>query len=47
MLIGRHTFDYIVLRINPGLTTCEDLATVVDISLNNNFSACNVSYVFP
>ena len=31
-----HTFDYIMLRINPGLTSCKDLATVVDISLDNN-----------
>ena len=31
-----HTFDYMVLRINPGLTGCKDLATVVDNILDNN-----------
>ena len=31
-----HRFDYIVLRINPGLTTCKDLAMTVDNSLDNN-----------
>ena len=25
-LIGTHAFDYIVLMVNPGLTSCEDLA---------------------
>ena len=25
-----HVFDYIVLRTNPGLTSCKDLATVID-----------------
>ena len=30
-----HTFN-IVLRITPGLTSCKDLATVVDISPDNN-----------
>ena len=42
-----HAFDYIALRINPGLTSCEDLATVKDISLDNNYSAYNASYVLP
>ena len=28
-LSAAHTFDYIVLRINPGLTSCEDLATAL------------------
>ena len=28
-LIGTHAFDYIVLRVNPGLTSCEDLATAL------------------
>ena len=42
-----HAFDYIALRINPALTSCKDLASVVDISLNNNYSACNASYVLP
>ena len=40
-----HAFDYIALMINPGLTSCKDLAMVVDISLDNNYSACNASYV--
>ena len=31
-----HTLEYIVLRINPGLTTCKDLAMMVDNSLENN-----------
>ena len=31
-----HVFDYIVLRINPGLTICKDLAMMVDNSLDNN-----------
>ena len=35
-LSAAHAFDYIVLRITPGLTSCEDLAMVVDISLDNN-----------
>ena len=35
-LSAAHTFDYIVLRINPGLTTCKDLAMMVDNSLDNN-----------
>ena len=41
-----HTFDYIVLRINPGLTSFEDLATVVGNSLTI-ISVCNTSYVLP
>ena len=28
-LSATHTFDYIVLRIKPGLTICEDLATAL------------------
>ena len=35
-LLATHTFDYIVLRITPGLTSGKDLVTVVDISLHNN-----------
>ena len=35
-LSSAHTFDYIVLKINLGLTSCKDLATVVDNSLDNN-----------
>ena len=42
-----HAFDYIALMINPCLTSCKDLATVVDICLHNNYSACNASYVLP
>ena len=26
-----HTFDYIVLRVNPGLISCEDLAMALDL----------------
>ena len=29
-LSAAHAFDYTVLRINPGLTSCKDLAMVVD-----------------
>ena len=46
MLIG-HAFDYIALMINHGLTSYKDLATVVDISLDNNCSARNASYILP
>ena len=35
-LLATHAFDYIVLRVNLGLTSCEDLATSVDNSLDNN-----------
>ena len=28
-LLAAHTFNYIVLRVNPGLTSCEDLATAL------------------
>ena len=42
-----HEFDYIALRINPGLTSCKEFATVMDISLDNNHSSCNASYVLP
>ena len=35
-LLATHAFDYIVFRINPGLTSCKDLAMVVDNSLDNN-----------
>ena len=35
-----HAFDYIVIRIatglSPGLTSCKNLATVVDIGLDNS-----------
>ena len=27
-LSSAHTFNYLVLRVNPGLTSCEDLATL-------------------
>ena len=35
-VLAAHAFNYIVLRINPGLTNCEDLAMVVNSSLDNN-----------
>ena len=35
-LSAAHAFDYIALRINTGLTSCKELATVMDISLDNN-----------
>ena len=35
-LLAAHVFDYIVLRISPGLTNCKDLATVVDNNVENN-----------
>ena len=47
ILSASYAFDYIVLRVNPGLSSCKDLAAVVDISLDNNYSACNASYVLP
>ena len=34
-----HTFDYIMLEVNPGLTSCEDLTMAVDNSLDNAFTA--------
>ena len=34
-LLATHAFDYVVLRINLGLTTCEDLTMTVDNSLDN------------
>ena len=46
-LSATHAFDYIALRINPGLTSCKELATLMDISLDNNHSSCNASYVLP
>ena len=36
-LLAAHIFDDIVLRINPALTSCKDLATEVDNSLDNNY----------
>ena len=44
-LSAAHVFDYIVPRINTDLTSCKDFATMVNNSLNNNYSACNASYV--
>ena len=35
-LSAAHAFDYIALRINAGLSSCKELATVMDISLDNN-----------
>ena len=35
-LSAAHAFDYIVFRINLGLTSYKDLAVVVDNSLENN-----------
>ena len=46
-LSDAHAFDYIALMINPGLTSCKDLATEVDITLDNNYSVCNASYLLP
>ena len=46
-LSATHAFDYIALRINAGLTSCKELATVMDISLDNNHSSCNAIYVLP
>ena len=45
-LSATHAFDYIALRINPGMISCKELATMMDISLDNN-SSCNASYVLP
>ena len=45
-LSAAHAFDYIAIMINPGLTSCKDLATVVYISLDNNYSACNAIATF-
>ena len=39
-------FDYIVLGNNPGLTSCKDLATIVDNSLAI-ISAYSASYILP
>ena len=35
-LLTAHAFDYIVFRINPGLTSCKDLAMVEDNNLDKN-----------
>ena len=32
-LSATHTFDYLVLRVNPGLTSYKDIAMVVENSL--------------
>ena len=37
-LSATHAFDYIALRINPGLTSCKELATVMDIVMLATFS---------
>ena len=46
-LLAAYEFDYTALRIKPSLTSCKELATVMDISQNNNRSSCNASYVLP
>ena len=46
-LSAAHAFDYIALRTNPGLTSCKEFATVMDISLDNDHSSCNASYILP
>ena len=33
-----HAFDYIVLKVNPGLTSCEDLATALPSVLEKSGS---------
>ena len=35
-LLAAHAFAYIALSINPSLTSCKDLAMVVDNSQGNN-----------
>ena len=35
-LLVAHAFDYVVFRVNPGLTSFKDLAMVVYNSLDNN-----------
>ena len=35
-LPAAHTFNYIMFRVNPGFSGCEDLTTAVDNSLDNN-----------
>ena len=45
-LSDAHAFDCIVLRTNPGLTICNDLAMIVDNSLTI-ISAYNASYILP
>ena len=46
-LLAAHAFDYMAVRINPGHSSCKELATVMDISLDNDHSSCNASYVLP
>ena len=41
-LSATHAFDYLVFRINPGLT-CKDLATVVDNSLEQGWNWVNIT----
>ena len=42
-VLAAHVYDYIELRINSSLTTCTDLAMMMD----NSLSACNASYILP
>ena len=35
-LPAAHAFDNMVLRNNPGLTTCKDIAVMVDNILDNS-----------
>ena len=36
-LLDAHAFNYIVFRVKPGLTSCEDLATALHVSLYNSY----------
>ena len=36
-LLATHTFDYIVLKVKPGLTSCEDLAMALHEAIHHSF----------
>ena len=43
-LSAAHAFDYIIVfRINPGLTSCKDVATMVDTIDLETFVVINVT----
>ena len=42
-----HTFNYIVLKVNPGLTSCEELAMALQIMVNKQplFKDSNIRHL--
>ena len=43
-LPAAHAFNYIVLRVNPGLTSCENLATALDVVMCDTQENCIMIY---